>query len=344
MDIPRRKIEKPGTLEDAYKLIESMQSVATKSMFRFLREADTEGVIEQYKNGADIFAREPETKLVPLQIVACEIAKLAVDGKVAEEPITEQFFYEPYDHDNPPDETKEKLQQKLHRLLFLKRWLKANCADCSLFFYMLAKSGDVAALKKSMEYHPINAIDENGKTAVDWAIDASDWETAKLLHSCGGTCNYDYKHNEALKFDLEYFCDQRFMMDEQFPDNNRCEGVLFRIVKAIECGFPPETEVEITRSEIMEPKLKHTIWPKSTFWKRILSEGRYDMIEACLRCGFDVNFEILYKEEGDLPWDDFKKITAIEIVNKWQPSEAKERLLKLLRSYGAKENICDERE
>ena len=56
MDMPKRKIEKPETLEDAYQLIESMRSKATRSFFRFLRECNLAGVKDQYDIGADIFA------------------------------------------------------------------------------------------------------------------------------------------------------------------------------------------------------------------------------------------------------------------------------------------------
>jgi hypothetical protein len=78
MNIPKRKIEKPETLEEAYKLIESMRNTATKSFFRFLREGNLEGVKEQYKIGADIYGREEGSDLTCLEVVAIEKEKLYV--------------------------------------------------------------------------------------------------------------------------------------------------------------------------------------------------------------------------------------------------------------------------
>ena len=81
MDIPKMKIEKPATLDEAYLLIESMRSTATRSFFRFLREGNLDGVKEQCRIGADLFAREEGTDLTCLEVVADAKSQLYAEKK-----------------------------------------------------------------------------------------------------------------------------------------------------------------------------------------------------------------------------------------------------------------------
>ena len=82
-NISSRKVEKPETLEEAYELIEMMRSRATSSFFRFLKDFNFEGMREQFDIGADIFAEDAETSLLPIEYITTAI-DLALNSKDGE--------------------------------------------------------------------------------------------------------------------------------------------------------------------------------------------------------------------------------------------------------------------
>ena len=189
-NVPKRKIEKPATLDEAYKLIESMQSVATKSMFRFLRKDDLDGVKQQCQNGADIFACEESTGQMPMEILGELIEKEA----------------------RQPSDNEQKLHPngatRLMRLKEMVTWLKAQGADCALMFYMLAKYGLDEALKSCLKIWPIDARTASGLNATELALESGDYDAARKLSSLGGKCRPEIQKSFLSKAVNSYFDEQ----------------------------------------------------------------------------------------------------------------------------------------
>lgn len=313
-NVPKRKIEKPATLEEAYSLIESMQSVATKSMFRFLREGDLEGVKEQYRNGADIYAHEKNgAGLVPLEVVAAaideEVQKIK-DGNPSGPKET---------HDN--GFKKDPPSWKIEELQNIMLWLKHEGADCALMFYLLAKQGDESALANMAEKYPINAVDEHGYTAVDWAFCAEEWDVARRLHACGG------RNEHALNGRLSTAV--RRLFNGWMPENSPLDdGDRVLIVNAIGGGLSPKIR------QMYEDR-----W--CSIFEVALWEQECDLVEAFLHDGVDPQADLV----SDFSFvDDFGRQQSVEerrkpmdVVVRLKESEKKERLKKLLKDYGAME-------
>lgn len=260
-NVPKRKLEKPATLDEAYKLIESMQSVATQAMFKFLRYADLEEVQKQYeKNGADIFAAEADSGLSPLEVVAHEIEMTYLDTArtVAE---------------------RDKRVQKLKSAML---WLKHQNTDCAMMFYLLACADDVS-LKLCAERYPINAVDEHGLTAVDWALNSERWDVARRLHALGGVCNGRFGGNKKLADAIRNFC------ANPYPDNcmRMSDNDLALIVNAIDNGLDPALRVEgpaylgmnITKQEWETGSVRASLFGLA------LETYEIPIVEACLRNG-----------------------------------------------------------
>ena len=261
-NVPKRKLEKPATLDEAYKLIESMQSVATQAMFKFLRYADLEEVKKQYeRNGADIFAAEATSGLSPLEVVAQEIEMTYLDtARSAAE--------------------RDKRVQKLKSAML---WLKQQNTDCAMMFYLLACTDD-EGLKLCAERYPINAVDEHGLTAVDWALNSERWDVAKRLHALGGVCNGRFGGNKKLSDAIKRFFSRPYPRDcFRMSDDD-----LALIVNAVDNGLDPALMVE-----------GPALWMNSKFeWERgsvraslfglALETYEIPIVEACLRNGANV--------------------------------------------------------
>lgn len=246
MNIPTWKIEKPKSLEEAYRIIECMQSVATQSLFRFLRAGNLDGVKEQYRIGANLFEHEEGTGLSCLEIV--------------------HNVYEA----QTDDEGKAKMAK-------IANWLRAQKADCAMMFYILAANGDADGIEKTSKDCPINAIDEFGRTAVDWALINDNLQAAKLLHKFGGTPNPRWQANERLKEAMESFCSLWY---------DKTETSVKLITEALDCGLSPETPVEVEKSP--DPNDHERRMNGSLFAAAVYLED-LDVIDACLRNGADAN-------------------------------------------------------
>ena len=150
MDIAKRKVEKPGTLEEAWELIEAMQNRATRSFFRFLRDCNLNGMKEQFGNGADLFACEGNTGAMPIEIV----------GQMKEGKQKEQVL----------------------------SWLRSQGADCAWTFYILAKLGLDEALNHCEQYLSIEARTVDGLNATELALINGDFNLARKLYARGCKC------------------------------------------------------------------------------------------------------------------------------------------------------------
>ena len=170
----KNRIEKPATLEEAYELIEHMSNRATRSLFRFLKASNLDGIKDEYKNGADIFADDDETGKGALQIVSEGLSK-AQEALCNDKNNTAKY-----------DLTKRiESQKEILAWLQLQGLALAN----SKTFYLLAKLGMAEALELFVDRFPINVHDEKGLTAVDYALLDKNWDVARQLHLHGGHCD-----------------------------------------------------------------------------------------------------------------------------------------------------------
>ena len=316
MDIPKRKIEKPTTLEEAYQLIESMRSTATRSFFRFLREGNLDGVKEQYRIGADIFAREERTDLTCLEVVADSKARLYT------EKIDDLFKLD-------TEAFGKAIRKRVAVFDKMSEWLRLQGADSSVMFYLMAINGDEAGIVRSCEYCMINSCDEHGLTAVDLALIGGEFEAARLIHRHGGIPNTRWKANSKLSQAIELFGDS---FDGWAAD-------IKLIAAAIEAGFSYKTQIRI-------PSLEGKRWDDEycSLYARALSRAEYEVIEACLKNGADANEVLYWVREIPGPPDEG---LVEEVVRKGTPwsilscrsdmkEEKRQKFKALLQRYGAK--------
>ena len=319
MDIPKRKIEKPATLEEAYQLIESMRSTATRSFFRFLHEGNLDGVKEQYRIGADLFAREGGTDLTCLEVVAKEKARLYTENidDISNKLPTEAFV--------------KAIRDRIAVFDKITEWLRLQGADSSVMFYLMAINGDEAGIVRSCgcEYCMINSCDEHGLTAVDLALIARKFEAARLLHRHGGSPNTRWRANSSLVLAVETFCDPicDWGADEKL------------ISAAIEAGFSYKTQVKI-------PSPDGQRWNDEycSLFAHAVSCAAYEVIEACLKNGADANGVLCWEHE--IPGPPGEGLVE-EVVRKGTPwsilsnrsdmqGEKRQKFRALLQRYGAK--------
>ena len=311
MDIPKRKVEKPATLEEAYQMIESMQSTATKSFFRFLREGNLAGVKEQCRIGADLFAREYFTDLTCLEVVADMKAQLYAEKKVDGAVKVDR---EPF---------KKDIRDRIAELDKMSQWLQLQGVDSSMMFYLMAINGDEAGIARSCEYSSINACDEHGFTAVDLALIGEEFEAAKLLHRYGGVPNTRRDANVKLSSALD-------SLGYSYGQPNSSQISL--IVAAIDAGLSHKTQV--WRSNGFDER--YSLYAAAV-WK-----AEYEILEACLKNGADAN-EVLYRERY-IPGGDDDYYETVEKGTPWAilshknnlKEEKRQKFQTLLQRYGAK--------
>lgn len=325
MNIHKRKIEKPETLEEAYKLIESMRNTATKSFFQFLREGNLDGVKKQYKIGADIYGREEETDLTCLEVVAKQRLAFSVD--LADEKNGEMF------KSLGCNAWLKMVNDDMSKWDKIDRWLRLNGADSATLFYLLAKNGDVEAIVKNCERFSINACNEIGLTAVDLALLNEEYDLAKILNQHGGLINTRWKANARIVRCVDQVCRWGVLLskeDKQF------------LVNAIEMGLSPDIEVSIKYDDygsLLPPNEQKDV----SLFGAAVEMAKYDIVEACLKNGVDVNKEVVctqwtsygpYEIEGvivakNMPWDILLKHKGIK-------EETRARFRELFVRYGAR--------
>jgi len=276
-NVPSRKIEKPATLDEAYKLIETMQSKATRSFFRFLKESDLDGMKEQYDIGADIYAIDQKTKRTPIEYISDKLCDLREDiGRV---PLLHK--YGPLvKHD---DWNKRlSLLRELEGCKAIRTWLELNGANCTSPIYLLAKSGNGQALVDFIAEYPINATDECGLTATDYALIAGDWPAAEKLIALGGACDETGKKNSAIKAALETIvhCSGKFMTTSQW----KCLDFAFS------AGLPINTTVHFM--DVVETKDRRIeeVWRlQIPLLGLAIYDGNKELLKFCVDHGADVN-------------------------------------------------------
>ena len=316
--VPVRRIEKPATLDEAYTLIETMQSKVTRTFFSVLKNGDLAVMKDLYDIGADIFAREKETDLTCLEIVADLKAQLHVAKKVDDAAKVD------------PGTFQKDIRERIAALDKVDRWLRFQGADSSMMFYLMAVNGDEASIARCCEYASINSCDEHGHTAVDLALINEKFEAARLLHRYGGAPNPRMGANKQLADAIKDFCDEFF---EGLIDKDK----LIMIVNAVDTGFSPETFVEARNVGPFKQVC-------CTLYAVAVDYACYEVLEACLRNGADANKKLLwthFETDGLLgetheiihrqgtPW-------AILSRRGDMKGEERQKFRALLQRYGAK--------
>lgn len=336
MNIHKRKIEKPETLEEAYKLIESMRNTATKSFFRFLRKGDLPGVKEQCRIGADLFAREENTDFSCLEVLAKEKARLYAEKRSPRKAVGGKETKED-DVMVDLESFKKDIRNRIATLDKISQWLRLQGADSAMMFYLLAVNGDEAGIIRTSTYTSINACDEHGLTAVDFALMGEKFEVARLLHRYGGVPNSRWAANPELGKAIICFC-------HPLKGCSACQVKL--IVNAIEVGLSPETNVYIPRLdyegfESDRPGLDCTLFAAA------VRHANYEVLEVCLNHGADANQMLLWTSADLDPWgepyeavEDQGTPWSVLSARKDMTGEKRQKFLELLLRYGA--NISEE--
>ncbi len=350
--VPIRRIEMPATLDEAYKLIETMRNRATRSMFRFIRELNFDGFVDEYKNGADIYAVDQDTGLTPLQMINEDIdwllgikpgvfehttVKRSTELDESGRPV--EVEKRPYRGSRNCKESEKRLWQQCNQLR-IKQYLKGAGADCAMCFYLMAKKGEETALSSmadSLCVNAINAKDENGFTAADWALMAKDWSATAILAKHGAICDQTGAINPLLRATLRKV--SRLSVDD------------FRIIdEAFALGLPLSAKAEVKEYSITQNGIFYGARAplprqRMSIFAAALSEGDYGLVERCLENGADPN-EMQKAEEFNCPVEEpeIAETNEYEIgypvmlvaKNLTLDKESKTRLLNLLYKYGAR--------
>ena len=194
-------------------------------------------------------------------------------------------------------------------------------------FFLMAINGDETGIVSSSKYCQINACDEHGLTAVDWALERGEFDAAKLLHRHGGALNAQRHKNSKLKRAIDLFCD----WDESpGPDQIKL------IVAAIDAGLSPEMRVELN-----DPS-EHYHSMCCSLYAVAVRYAQYDVLEACLRNGADPNEMLRWTEDHcHSPDDCFTEVifqgTPWAILSKRNDmkGEMRQKFRELLLRYGA---------
>ena len=328
--VPARRIEKPATLDEAYKLIETMRSTATRSFFRFLREGNLDGVKEQCRIGADLFAREEGTDLTCLEVVADAKSQLYAEKK-EKKLMNGKFIEEDVDNSVNANLTsfKKSIRDRIAALDEVSQWLRLQGVDSSMMFYLMAINGDEASIVRSLEYSSINACDEHGLTAVDLALVGEDFEAAKLLHCHGGTPNTRWRANSRLASAIDGLCD---------PIDGASQNDIKLIIAAIGAGLSHKTRVRIP----FYHGVPH-IDEYCSLYACAVGYAQYDVIEACLKNGADPNEVLCWTREERLPGGELDEVvdnqaTSWSILSQREDmkGDRRRKFRELLQLYGAK--------
>lgn len=243
-----RMIESPSSLDEALKLIETMQSKATRSFFRFAKAGNLEGMKEQHDIGADIFSVDIKTGSSVMMLVKNAI----------------QSF--------------DKEEKKIGQFRKIRSWLQAEGADPMMMFYVLAKFGLDDVLRQCIARWPIEARDEDGYNAAEFALTNGNFELAKKLSSYGCRCGASFI-DESLQAAIES-CFSRVL---RFAKKKEDESVIRQnrecVRTALQIGLSPDLVVA-----------SHSY--KTSIFGLALYRRDLEMIECCLEAGADPSKEI----------------------------------------------------
>ena len=166
MDIPKRKIEKPATLEEAYKLIETMQNTMTRDLCAIVnRDIDTQD--DEWSQRVD--------RIRDL------LAKGADPNAIVQGDCAWRVYRNKLDHFLNYEKSDEWAREQA---LLVDRTFSFYGA-IPQFFFMLAHVGEKNILEALSRSFDIDAIDYQCETALDFAEEANDVQAKELLIACG---------------------------------------------------------------------------------------------------------------------------------------------------------------
>ena len=166
MDIPKRKIEKPETLEEAYRLIETMQNTLTRDLCAIVnREIDTRDIewhqrVDRIK---DLLAKGAD----PNAVVHGDCA-----WRIYRERLAHLFGSKSAD------------EWSIEQASLIDRAFSFYGA-VPQFFFVLAHAGEKDMLESLSRIFDIDAVDYNCETALDFAEEVNDIRAKELLVAYG---------------------------------------------------------------------------------------------------------------------------------------------------------------
>ena len=165
-NVPSRKIEKPATLDEAYKLIETMQNTMTRDLCVIVnRQIDTKA--DEWDQRVD--------RIKDLLFKGAD-PNAVVQGKCAW-----QMYREKHD---ALCNSEQSDAWSLEQASLIDRVFSFYGA-VPQFFFMLAHAGEAGILESIARVFDIDAIDCAGETALDFAEEAKDTSAKELLVACG---------------------------------------------------------------------------------------------------------------------------------------------------------------
>ena len=327
-NVSARQIEKPATLEEAYELIETMHNKATRSFFRFLKKFDFAGMQEQFDIGADIFAEDSETSLLPVEFITTAIY-LAENSKEGENGKRIYQRSKIARHDiKMPEELDRSFLTSARRI---SEWLICQGACCAQTVYMLAKAGMFDAIAELATKYPIETRDGERCTAVDIALNNKEWEVARELYvRFGIKCDTTASRNKKLwaaiiKIDPNIL--NLGVYDRVcFPSSD------FILVKnAMEVGLMPESQLLLVDQDPTSHNYRDEI--RRTFFDHAISGGNENLVRLCLEKGADPNANLV----SVYSFDTEECYTPLERASKSYDVDARDRIICLLKEFGAQE-------
>ena len=302
MDIPKRKIEKPATLEEAYKLIETMQNTMTRDLCAIVnREIDTKEDewnqrVERIK---DLLFKGADPNAV-------------VHGKCAW-----QMFRDKHDAllDSKLD-SKQSDVWSLEQVSLIDRVFSFYGA-VPQFFFMLAHAGETELLEALARIFDIDAIDYTGETALDFAEEANDKRAQELLVTCGAK-----KRGRFLVTSDRFLVALVSLETDQYLGRQEAERIL---LEALDNGLSASDKFSCGgrdgwaksggfRNNIPLPEepmddYEYYEWEKRNYVSYAFENTRYEstvllealyvgnrpIVEKCLVAGVDPNVEIRAK-------------------------------------------------
>ncbi len=333
-----RRIEKPGTLDEAYALIESMQNKATRSLFKQLSrdgQINSDDINDLLEMGADptlVIQSElcnslqifDVTSFRRIEVIIKEINKelVAIHSALKAKGFSEADYLRLIDP----------MCQKINELSAVRKSAYDDVGrslsyygGIAQMFFLLAKSGEGDLIKQlCRSSFDIDACDCKGETALDFAERAKENSAKELLVSCGAKRRGRYEPYSDSIFSI--ICDPK----GYFSDQNRIESNSF-LHEALEHGLDPNFEFSYG-------SVNSVLDYREAAWSEWENQFDVDGLPSCRgikyeyrrrRCTTTLLLEALYAGNEDLVRDCFKHGANAEIkvlcaINRLQ--SAKERL------------------
>ena len=229
-----------ATLDDAYKLVVDIDP-ETESLLdcakRGVRSDDLRTIYKCLRNGADANAVPPDGRNARQMIMASIQRKIV--GLIRRNDLKSKSLIE--------------IQNEIRKTL-APEWdaekASSYYGNDPLLFFLAARSGDdmlIQALRAKMD---INAVDRDGETALDFAIEVGDKEVEKRLRRAGATHRGIYALNSKRV--------RAFLRDPEAEF--AADGGKF-IMTALDSGLDPVAEINFGVDENGEQvKRKRVLW------------------------------------------------------------------------------------